>query len=230
MGDLSLGAGCIARKSNSDPVLRPSPLEAVISRALHTQTITCQTGDVRFEFIADRPVLDYLSTIAERGTSDDEKLRSEQDLADWIVQSGIVDTAPPVTQPTVERGKALREAMFRLIATLINHQTASEADRTLVNLAAEAPPPALRLDDNGLHRYGDADAVFALLARDCLDLFDSPDRAALRWCADGNCTRVFIDRSRGHRRRWCGMKGCGDRAKAAAYRRRRASLRPPGNL
>jgi predicted RNA-binding Zn ribbon-like protein len=200
-----------------------------MSRALHTQTITCQTGDVRFEFIADRPVLDYLSTIAERGTSDDEKLRSEQDLADWIVQSGIVDTAPPVTQPTVERGKALREAMFRLIATLINHQTASEADRTLVNAAAEAPPPVLRLDDNGLHRYGDADAVFALLARDCLDLFDSPDRAALRWCADGNCTRVFVDRSRGQRRRWCGMKGCGDRAKAAAYRRRRAShsVKPP---
>jgi len=69
---------------------------------------------------------------------------------------------------------------------------------------------------------GDADAVFALHARDCLDLFDSPDRAALRWCADAKCTRVFIDRSRGQRRRWCGMKGCGDRAKAAAYRRRQA--------
>ncbi len=87
-----------------------------MSRALHTLTITCQTGDVRFEFIADRPVLDYLSTIAERGTSDDEKLRSEQDLADWIEQSGILDSAPPVTQQTLERGKALREAMFRLIA------------------------------------------------------------------------------------------------------------------
>ena len=112
-------------------------------RALHTLTITCQTGDV--EFIADRPVLDYLSTIAERGTSDDEKLRSEQDLADWIKQSGILDSAPPVTQQTLERGKALREAMFRLIAALINHQTASGTDRTLVNTAAEAAPPQLRL-------------------------------------------------------------------------------------
>jgi predicted RNA-binding Zn ribbon-like protein len=199
-----------------------SPLEAVMSRALHTLTITCQTGDVTFEFIADRPVLDYLSTIAERGTSDDEKLRSEQDLVDWINQSGILDSAPPVTQQTLERGKALREAMFRLIAALINHQTAGGTDCTLVNTAAEAAPPQLRLDDDGLHRYGDADAVFAFLARDCLDLFDSPDRAALRWCADAKCTRVFIDRSRGQRRRWCGMKGCGDRAKAAAYRRRQA--------
>ena len=141
---------------------------------------------------------------------------------DWINQSGILDSAPPVTQQTLERGKALREAMFRLIATLINHQTAGGTDCTLVNTAAEAAPPQLRLDDDGLHRYGDADAVFAFLARDCLDLFDSPDRAALRWCADAKCTRVFIDRSRGQRRRWCGMKGCGDRAKAAAYRRRQA--------
>ena len=174
-----------------------------------------------FEFIADRSVLDFLSTVAERGTRDEEKLQSEQDLADWIEQSGIVDTAPPVTQHALVRGKALREAMFRLVATLIDHETASAADRALVNAAAEAPPPQLRLDDDGLHRDGDTDAVLALLVWDCLDLFDSPDRAALRWCADPTCTRPFIDRSRGQRRRWCGMKGCGDRAKAAAYRRRR---------
>ena len=176
---------------------------------------------MHLEFIADRPVLDLLSTIAERGTRDDEKLQSEQDLASWIEQSGIVDTAPPVTNQALERAKALREAMFRLVASLIEHQTPSATDRALVNAAAEASPPLLRLDDDGLHRYGDVDAVLALFARDCLDLFDSPDRAALRWCANPNCTRPFIDRSRGQRRRWCGMKGCGDRAKAAAYRRRR---------
>lgn len=176
---------------------------------------------MNFEFIADRPVLDFLSTVAARGTSDEEKLRSEKDLADWIKQSGIVDTAPPVGKQTLEDAKAIREAMFRLVAALINHQTPNPADRALVNAAAEVSPPLLRLDDDGLHRSGDADAVLAVLARDCLDLFDSPDRAALRWCADANCTRAFIDRSRGQRRRWCGMKGCGDRAKAAAYRRRR---------
>jgi predicted RNA-binding Zn ribbon-like protein len=183
--------------------------------------ITCQSGDVHFEFIADRPVLDFVPTIAERGASEEEKLQCEQDLADWIEESGIVETAPPVTPEDLEGAKALREAMFRLVATLINHQTPNATDRALVNAAAQVSPPVLRLDDDGLHRCGDTDAVLALLARDCLDLFDSPDRAALHWCADAACTRPFIDRSRGQRRRWCGMKGCGDRAKAAAYRRRR---------
>jgi predicted RNA-binding Zn ribbon-like protein len=127
--------------------------------------------------------------------------QSEQDLADWIEQSGIVDTAPPITQQALDRGRALREAMFRLVATLIDHQTPNARGRALVNAVAKTSPPLLRLDDDGLHRYGDTDAVLALLARDCLDLFDSPDRAALRWCADLTCTRAFIDRSRGQRRR-----------------------------
>ena len=56
---------------------------------------------------------------------------------------------------------------------------------------------------------------------DVIELHHGPDRALLRWCADAYCTRPFIDRSRGGRRRWCGMAGCGDRAKAAAYRMRK---------
>jgi len=182
--------------------------------------ITCQSGDVPFEFIADRPVLDFLSTIAARGTADEEKLRDDQDLADWVTESGIVDAAPRVQPGDLERVKALREALFRMIAALIDERAVDPADRALVNAAAAAPPPVLQLDGDGLHRVGDLDAVLAALARDCLDLHASADRASLRWCADDTCTRPFVDRSRGQRRRWCGMKGCGDRAKAAAYRQR----------
>jgi predicted RNA-binding Zn ribbon-like protein len=189
---------------------------------------------VQFDFITDRPALNFLPTIAARGTVNEEKLRTEQDLANWIVESGILDTAPRVEPGDLDRAKVLREALFRMVAALIDGRPPDSADRALVNSAAATPPPAVRLDDDGLHRVGDLDAVLALLARDCLDLYDSPDRASLRWCADETCTRPFIDRSRGQRRRWCGMKGCGDRAKAATYRQRqraahhpRASVRTP---
>jgi predicted RNA-binding Zn ribbon-like protein len=173
-----------------------------------------------FDFIADRPVLDFLPTLAARGTADEEKLRSEQDLADWSLASGLVDAAPAVTAADLVRARELREAMFRLVADLIEERPSDPADRALVNAAAAPPPPTLQLDDEGLHRFGSIDAVLAALARDCLDLHASPDRTSLHWCADDTCTRPFVDRSRGQRRRWCGMKGCGDRAKAAAYRRR----------
>jgi predicted RNA-binding Zn ribbon-like protein len=174
-----------------------------------------------FEFIADRPVLDFVATVAARTTAPEEKLRNPADLADWVTQSGIVDHPPTITARQLERAKQLREALFGLLSALSNDSQPRPADRDLVNAAASRPGPTLQLTSNGeVSRHGDIDAVLAVLAQDCLDLFDSADRQALHWCADPSCTRPFIDRSRGHRRRWCGMKGCGDRAKAAAYRAR----------
>lgn len=178
-----------------------------------------------FEFIADRPVLDFLPTLAERGHADVERLTVPRDLADWAVQAGVVERSPSVDDAGLRRAKDLREAMFRLVQALIDGTPAAAADRELVNAAAAGPLPTLRLDANGLHRTGDIESVLAVLARDCLELHDSDDRHALRWCADEHCTRPFVDRSRGARRRWCGMRGCGDRAKAAAYRRRQRT--PP---
>lgn len=175
---------------------------------------------MQFEFIADRPVLDFVATVAERGHTDLEHLTSPGNLTDWVDQSGLVDAAQPVSETDLRRARKVRDAMFRLVQALIDGHAPASADRALVNNAAALPPPRIRLDNNGIHRTGNLDAVLGLLARDCLDLYDSPDRNALRWCADEHCTRPFVDRSRGSRRRWCGMRGCGDRAKAAAYRQR----------
>jgi predicted RNA-binding Zn ribbon-like protein len=43
----------------------------------------------------------------------------------------------------------------------------------------------------------------------------------VRRCADGRCPRVFFDRTKNGRRRWCDMSTCGNRAKAARHRARR---------
>jgi predicted RNA-binding Zn ribbon-like protein len=43
----------------------------------------------------------------------------------------------------------------------------------------------------------------------------------VRRCADGRCPRVFFDRTKNGRRRWCDMATCGNRAKAARHRARR---------
>ncbi len=113
------------------------------------------------------------------------------------------------------------EAIFALVTALIDQEAPDPADRETVNQAARRPRPTLELTEDGqLHRRGGLEALLVSLACDCLDLFTSPDRLALRWCADRRCTRPFLDRSRGQRRRWCGMRGCGDRAKAATYRQR----------
>lgn len=174
-----------------------------------------------FHFVADHPVLDFLATLAERGTTHEEKLQRPGDLADWAVESGIVTKRPAVSAAQLAGAIELREAAYGLLVALIDGDPPPPEDRALVNAAAAPPPPVARLAASGtVTRAGGIDAVLAVLARDCLDLFAGPDRALLRYCDDPTCTRLFVDRSRGRRRRWCDMKGCGDRAKAAAYRRR----------
>jgi predicted RNA-binding Zn ribbon-like protein len=178
---------------------------------------------VQFEFVAGRPCLDFIATVADRGAADVERLTSRTDLADWLVLAGLLDAPPRVTLHQFERAKALREAMYRIASTLIGPpDRLPAADVALVNRAARTVGPAVRLSVNGeVRRSGTLEQALSALARDLIDLMDGPDRALVRLCADAHCTRAFIDRSRGGRRRWCGMAGCGDRAKAAAYRRRR---------
>jgi len=49
----------------------------------------------------------------------------------------------------------------------------------------------------------------------CLDNFTH-----VKACERPTCTLLFVDRTRGHARRWCSMAVCGNRAKQAAHRER----------
>ena len=73
---------------------------------------------------------------------------------------------------------------------------------------------------NGAVTAGDIGAVLAEIARDAVAVLAEPD-SPLKECGRPDCTRIYLDRSRGARRTWCGMEECGNRVKAAAYRARK---------
>lgn len=74
---------------------------------------------------------------------------------------------------------------------------------------------------------GDAFAgVMLPVAESAADALVANEVARVRPCANPACGRVFLDTSRGARRRWCAMSGCGNRAKVRALRARRAPARP----
>ncbi|HST64914.1 MAG TPA: ABATE domain-containing protein [Mycobacteriales bacterium] len=174
-----------------------------------------------FEFVSDRPGLDFVATVAERGTTDLELLRTPADLVEWIRESGLVDDVATLRAEDLDRARAVREALFALLQALRDGSPPPPAARRTANAAAAQPGPRPVLDASGSVRHrGGLDAALSALATDVLDLHGDADRLLLSWCADDRCTRPFVDRSRGQRRRWCGMRGCGDRAKAAAYRER----------
>ena len=73
-----------------------------------------------FDFIADRPSLNFIATVAERGTTHLEMLRGGHDLERWITESGLVQNRAVVTAEQLERAVAAREAIFGLIRSLID--------------------------------------------------------------------------------------------------------------
>ena len=52
-------------------------------------------------------------------------------------------------------------------------------------------------------------------------LLEHGDPSLVRRCGGERCVLVFYDGTKNRSRRWCSMDGCGSRAKAAAYYRRK---------
>ncbi len=188
--------------------------------------VTCQTGDVNPVLLADHPALDFVGTISERTTVRQEQLTAPADLDIWLVRAGVLDEDPHATAADLTVAVRFREALYALL------RAASEVSDdgppalpaealALVNSTAAGPTVTVHLAADGqVRRTGGVGAALAHIARTGVELIGGPDRARLRWCADATCTHPFLDRSRAGRRRWCGMAGCGDRAKARAYRAR----------
>jgi predicted RNA-binding Zn ribbon-like protein len=183
-----------------------------------------RSGTPQFSFRSRRLALDLAATLMFRGQRDRRRdlLADPAALAAWITAAGLVDRAPRAGRAQLEAACALREAIYRVALAAIAHDEPRPADLQLLNRLASGPQPTLRLAELGrLHRQGDVDAALAAIARDAVDLFGEHDLHRLRQCSREGCTRLFVDRSHSGNRRWCGMRECGNRINASAYRRRR---------
>ena len=55
------------------------------------------------------------------------------------------------------------------------------------------------------------------IARDAAELLASDRLEFVRTCASKTCEWLFLDESKNHRRRWCDMTKCGNRAKVNSF-------------
>jgi predicted RNA-binding Zn ribbon-like protein len=69
-------------------------------------------------------------------------------------------------------------------------------------------------------RWHSPESLLLPIARSLADLVCEEDFTYVRACEGSTCTLLFVDRTRGHGRRWCSMAVCGNRAKQAAHRER----------
>ena len=67
-----------------------------------------------------------------------------------------------------------------------------------------------------------ADRVLFEITLDAGALLLSPDRHRIGLCAGEGCGWLFVDHSKGGKRRWCSMAACGNRLKVRQYRERKS--------
>lgn len=192
------------------------------------------TDPYELRFGAGRICLDLLAT-----THPEERFDSVEVLRAWIVGAGLVPPGTPLAHADAAWLVGFRELRGRIgqlvRGSLTPEPWLSSYDIALarVNDIALAPPPApraVRGEDGTLMRELDhppeAAALLGAVARDALELLTDPvARIGLRECEGDNCPIVYLDTSRGRRRRWCSSEVCGNRERVARHRRRAALAR-----
>lgn len=174
-------------------------------------------------FVCGNPVLDFAATLRARRTLRFEMFAAPDRLDAWFLESGVVDTVTPSDEADLERAKALREAVYRLVTARRLGEAYDTGALDLLNGTARMPAAVPQLTSEGRRTEATPQEALAALARQAVELLSGPDVPLLKECGNPECTRVYIDRSRGMRRQWCGMESCGNRIKAAAYRARKRS-------
>jgi predicted RNA-binding Zn ribbon-like protein len=195
------------------------------------QTTERDLGDA-YLLVGDHLALDLLNTQAILNGQVWEFWHEDADVLRWFEQVGVsprTGTPALVTPGLRARAIALRETARALI--LQRKRDGTTGDPALLNsfLRAWQRFPQLAVDASGtprlLERTSDnTDAqllgeVAAAVAR----LLVEGDFELVKECEHPECVMWFYDRTKAHKRRWCSMALCGNRHKAAQFRKRSAA-------
>ncbi|GAA2605287.1 CGNR zinc finger domain-containing protein [Streptomyces axinellae] len=181
---------------------------------------------MKFAYVSGNPALDLAGTVEFRRSGDPvDVLATPEDLERWVTRCDELPDRVTVEPTAFDSALALREALYGLALARVHARPFAPRDLKTVNTTAAHPTLTVTLSDAGVRTSGDLPAVLSHLARSGIALLADP-HARLKECGGATCTRLYLDRSRGARRTWCGMEECGNRVKSATYRERRRTSRP----
>jgi len=194
----------------------------------------------RFEWNGGHPALDLVNTLDERPSQASiERLATYPDLVQFAELAGLIDrrTARRLLRPDgrsgsqiVKRARKLREHLHDILAAANSGRRARQSDLSALSAAIKAAHAAQVLETSaspGLARRRwlpspSADIPLHACALAIERLLVDEERKRIRNCLAFDCDVYYLDTSKGQRRQWCSMTGCGNREK---QRRRRSGGR-----
>lgn len=195
----------------------------------------------RFELIAGAVCLDFINTLDDRFSDHPkELLKSYVDVARFAEDSGVLSadevdrlltrsqTSPEEAQRALEAAIELREAIYGVFAAIMKKKPVPAGALARLNQYVQAAAQHAQLILVNGHfewRFNalplQLNAPSWPIARSAADLLSSDLLPFVRACAADNCQWFFLDTSKNHRRRWCDMTKCGNRAKFQRFYRRK---------
>lgn len=189
-----------------------------------------------FEWSGGHPALDLVNTLDERPSPTPiENLATYHDLTRFAVLAGLIDrrTAARLQRldgrsgsHIVKRARKLRGHLHDVLAAANSRRPTRQPDLDALSAAIQAAHAAQTLVSSpspGLANRRWSPALTreiplhaCSLAIECL-LVDE-DRKRIRKCSASDCDVYYLDTSKGRRRQWCSMKGCGNREKQRRWR------------
>jgi predicted RNA-binding Zn ribbon-like protein len=189
--------------------------------------------------LGGHPVLDFVNTVDSRiGREGPDYLNSYGDLLTFAERIALADPEtlaaarqaaaedPDAAEAALARARRLREALYRICRSESTDEAVPAEDTALLEAAIRSALGKRRLSagPSGLAwtfpPVEDLDAVSDRIAIAALDLLldGKAARRPIRECPGRNCGWLFIDSSRGGRRRWCSDSTCGTGARVRKFR------------
>ena len=174
-------------------------------------------------FIADERALDFINTLATAEHSPHDFLQSDEDVLLWLNHAGFAAAAVGEPGALLAAARALRSTIRELVtAKKRGEMLALNALNTWLAQAQSY----LQISDDGAetlrverkYQLTTPQQVLAPIAENAACLLAEGEFAYVRQCEHPECTLWFYDKTKAHRRRWCSMALCGNRAKVARCR------------
>jgi predicted RNA-binding Zn ribbon-like protein len=194
-------------------------------------------------FVGDAPALDFLNSIATPAETTIDWLTNGEGLLSWLAQAQLVprqtleslraQALPDELDNVAGQVRSLRE-WFR--GFVVKHKggpltgkelgqleplnrllARDESSSQIVRPRTKTSAPLVL---QSTRRWRSPDALLLPIAETLARFVCGEDFASVKACERAGCTLLFVDHTRGRRRRWCSMALCGNRAKQAAHRHR----------
>lgn len=170
-------------------------------------------------------------TATLRNGGQEDLLAAPGATARWLHDAGLTTTTLPLNPMQTDGLIRLRTCLRSIAEAVMRGEPLPPMEVATLNAQAAMPLAIPQLDAASrtvLQMTADPVSVaLATIARDAVTLFGGPDQRRIKQCEAEDCGVLFLDTSRGGRRRWCSMSRCGAKAKAKAFRDRHRRTETP---